>query len=57
MPTNDSRLELRIPTQLKDWVAEYARARHTTVSALIVRFITRLMEEEKKKKSEDAEQI
>jgi hypothetical protein len=57
VPTNDSRLELRIPTQLKDWVAEYARARHTTVSALIVRFITRLMEEEKKKKSEDVEQI
>ena len=57
MAANDSRLELRIPTELKDWVAQYARGRNTTVSALIIRFITRLMEEEEKKRTKDAEQI
>lgn len=56
MAVNDSRIELRIPAYLKDWVTEYARRRNTTVSAIVTRFFRRLMEEETKKEN-DAEQI
>jgi hypothetical protein len=52
---NDSRIELRVPGPLKDWVIDYARRHNTTVSALVIRFLTRLMEEQRK--NEDAEQI
>jgi hypothetical protein len=56
VPGNDSRVELRIPAPLKDWVSAYARRHNTTVSAIVIRFFTRLMEEEAKKNS-DAEQV
>lgn len=56
MAGNDSRLELRIPAPLKDWIVEYAKKRNTTVSAIVVRFFTRL-EEEETKRNNDAEQI
>jgi len=53
---NDSRIELRIQAPLKDWIVQYAKERNTTVSAIVVRFLIRLMEEESKK-TKDAEQI
>ena len=53
---NDSRIELRVQAPLKDWIVQYAKERNTTVSAIVVRFLIRLMEEESKK-SKDAEQI
>lgn len=56
MSARSSRIELRIPETLKDWVAEYARARNTTVSGIVIRFLTRLKEEESKKNT-DAEQV
>lgn len=56
MPDRDARLELRIPWPLKDWVMAYAKKQNTTVSALVVRFLTRLQQEESKA-STDAEQV
>lgn len=56
MPKKDARLQVRLPRELKDWVQEYAKQRHTDVSELVTRFFVRLREEEKQKHL-DAEQI
>lgn len=56
MADRDARLELRIPWPLKEWAMGYAKRHNTTISALVVRFFTRLQQEESKK-STDAEQV
>lgn len=57
MAGRDERVGLRIPTELKEWAQDYAKRENTTVSALVVRFFTRLRQNEEKKKQIDAEQV
>ncbi len=38
----NSRTEIRLPEPLKEWAAAYARRNNTTLSALVIRFLTRL---------------
>lgn len=54
MTVEHARIELRIPAQLKDWVVLYAKERNTSVSALVIRFLTQLHLKENK---QDAEQV
>lgn len=52
------RVGVRLPRELKDWAQGYARRNNTTVSALVVRFLTRLKQsEEQSDKQVDAEQV
>ena len=51
-----SRLNLKIDSDLKDWAAEYARRRKTTVTSLICAYFAELREEERKE-AEGVEQI
>ena len=54
----DGRLQLRLPLSLKKKAQAYAARHHTDISALVIRFLTRLLEEEEKKKNPvDAEQV
>lgn len=54
----DARLQIRLPSELKEWVQGYARANHTDVSAVVVRFLVRLREaKEQESVPVDAEQI
>jgi len=57
MAGNDSRIEIRLPGPLKDWAVAYAKGHNTTVSALVVRFLTRLNVEADKRKVVDADQV
>jgi predicted transcriptional regulator len=52
----DDRLHLRLPRELKERLQRYARARHTTVSALIIAHFTKLLSDERGR-DEDTEQI
>jgi hypothetical protein len=55
---SDDRLHIRLPGDLKQRILEFAQRKNTTVTELIVRFLTRLLEEEAKKENPvDAEQI
>jgi len=53
----DGRLQIRLPDGLKQAVQAYAERNHTSISALVIRFFTRLLDEEEKNKSVDAEQV
>jgi hypothetical protein len=51
-------LYLRMPEALKQEIQTYAKSRHTTVSALVLRFFTNLLEEERRNsETVDAEQV
>ncbi len=55
---SDGRLHIRLPGGLKHRIQEYVELKNTTVSELVIRFFTRLLEEEAKRESPvDAEQI
>lgn len=49
-------LHLRLEQDLKERIQEYARKKHTTVSALVIRFFQALLQAEEDKNA-DAEQI
>jgi hypothetical protein len=51
-----SRLNLKIDNDLKDWVAEYAFKKKTTVTSIICSYFAYLREEERREK-EEVEQI
>lgn len=55
--TREARIYLRIDSGLKRRAQEYCDRKHTTMSELVTRFLVRLLEEERKKKVSDAEQI
>jgi len=56
MAGKDARAHIRLPDSLKEWAVGYAKEHNTTVSALVTRFLTRLQQEDAKRRS-DAEQI
>ena len=54
----DGRLQLRLPLSLKKRAQDYAVRHHTDISALVIRFLTKLLEEEERQKNPvDAEQV
>lgn len=56
MAGNDARAHVRLPETLKEWSVAYAKEHNTTVSALVVRFLTRLQQEDAKRRA-DVEQV
>lgn len=57
--TIKTRLDMRIDPELKDFIKEYARRHHTTVTDLVTNYFTflRKQEEESEKLDEAVEQI
>lgn len=55
--TKTGRLHIRLPEDLKEGIQQYAANKNTTVSSLVTRFFTALLEEGSKKTSVDAEQV
>lgn len=54
----DARLQIRLPQNLKKRLQEYVDRHHTDLSSLVVRLLTRLLEEDERRKNPpDAEQI
>ena len=54
----DGRLHIRIDAELAERAKEYAAVRHTTITALVAKFLLDLVESEKADESvEPAEQI
>lgn len=53
----DGRINIRLPLELKARMQEYCERKHTTISELVIRFFVRLLEEDKKQRQVDAEQI
>lgn len=57
-PKSDARMEIRLPKKLKRQAERYARKKNMSLSGLIIRLITALLEADKKLKiPPDAEQI
>ncbi len=56
MPRTE-RIYLRIDPELKERAQEYCDRNHTTLSDVVTRFLVRLLEEERRKRVVDAEQI
>lgn len=55
----DERVYLRLPGGLKERMQGYARRKHTTVSELVIRFFTQVLEEEARRDQQpvDADQV
>lgn len=54
----NARLQIRLPKELKDWVQEYAKGKHTDVSTLVVRFFVRLRDaDQERRHPTDADQV
>jgi predicted HicB family RNase H-like nuclease len=55
---NSARLHVRMPKELKDQAEKYAERNHTTLSAIVIRFLNNLVQtDEKQRQSVDAEQV
>ena len=55
MKKKNGRLYLRVDPELKEKVQEFCDRKHTTISDLVSRFLSRVIEEDKKQ--EEAPQI
>jgi len=55
--TVKSRLNLKIDSDLKDWVMEYARRRGLTVTDLITNYFAYLREQERREDQEMVPQV
>lgn len=57
-PKSDARMEVRLPKKLKKEIERYAKKKNMSLSGLIVRLLTSLLDADKKLKiPPDAEQI
>ena len=55
--TRTDRIYLRIDPELKEQAQKYCDRKRTTLSEVVTRFFVRLLEEDKKQREADAEQI
>lgn len=55
--TVKSRLNLKIDSELKDWIMEYAKQHGTDVTKLITEYFIFLREQERQQEAEFVEQI
>jgi len=55
--SKSARLDVRIDAELKEKIQEYCRQKHTSISDIVTRLFVRVLEEEERRRSVDAEQI